>query len=570
MNTPLDWLRVLLPPLFWGLSFVTIRVGLESFSPFTLGAIRFFLAGFPLILFYKFPALPRAKLITYCVSIGVLQYGLMFFAIHLKLPAGLSSVLIQVQVYITIAGSFFLFGERIQRLQILGFVISAAGLIVIGRIYFLSAEATAFILILSAAAFWSAGNLLLKTMKVQDFAGFVAWTSFLSSIPLAAAALAMDTPEKIVHQLVNASLRSWLAIGFMSIFATHIAFTLFSKMLLRLPAHMVMPFATLVPVFGLASTAIFLGETLKPEQQIGAVLVIAGLIVAVALQQITKRRSRVLAGLLLAITVAGCTKTFSKIAYNTLLPRIALSRTDSFFDLNSEQKTQTKAIIARTLAWHRSTQLALYAQDLELFKVRFGQGLKDADLTWLIDVATRHRNALFRRIIPEIIPLLQSLSPEQITHFKEKLAEQNAELKKKLERPLAERQKEEFETIIDRLEEWTGNLTADQKRVLEVQYRSVPDSAMQWLLYREEQQANFIQLLGSKPDAKTLNTDLEGRMIYQERNLPKRFQSSFARTALIMRKVILNADAILSAEQKAKVIRKSDEYLQIIRDLSKG
>lgn len=275
-----DYLRVLLPPVFWGLSFVAIKVGLESFTPFTLVAIRFLLAGFPLVLFYKRPPIPLPRLVAYSFSIGVLQYGLMFLAIHYKLPAGLSSVLIQFQVYITIFLAWIVYRERVTAKQIAGFVISAAGLIVIGYEYMLSAEYFAFGLILLSALFWSLGNVLVKSFKVSDFAGFIAWTSFISALPLTVLALAVDGPERIVQQVNHASVKSFLALLFMAYLATHLSFTLFSKVMLKYPASRVMPFATLVPVYGLSSNAFFLHERLSDFQKAGAGLVILGIVVA--------------------------------------------------------------------------------------------------------------------------------------------------------------------------------------------------------------------------------------------------------------------------------------------------
>jgi len=204
----------------------------------------------------------------------------MFLAIHYKLPAGLSSVLIQFQVYITIFFAWIIYRERVSGKQIAGFVISAVGLVVIGYEYIRSAEYFAFGLILLSALFWSFGNVLVKSFKITDFAGFIAWTSFISALPLAALALAIDGPDRIITQVSHSSLRSFLALLFMAYFATHLSFTLFSKMMLKYPASKVMPFATMVPVYGLSSNALFLRERLSDFQWVGAVLVISGILVA--------------------------------------------------------------------------------------------------------------------------------------------------------------------------------------------------------------------------------------------------------------------------------------------------
>jgi len=94
----------------------------------------------------------------------------------------------------------------------------------------------------------------------------------------------------MMQQVQSASLRSWLAIIFMSVFATQLAFALFSKMMLKLPAAKVMPFGTLVPVFGLSSNAFFLGERMPSRVLLGAILVLAGLVVAVVLSTLLRSR----------------------------------------------------------------------------------------------------------------------------------------------------------------------------------------------------------------------------------------------------------------------------------------
>lgn len=274
--------------------------------------------------------------------------------------------------------------------------------------------------------------------------------------------------------------------------------------------------------------------------------------------------------ILIAVSLSffGCIKAFSKVAYNTLLPQIILNRIDQFFDLSSEQTKYLKARIAVHHQWHRTTQLKLYLADLKDLRGRFAAGLTHADLTWLTERLTTHRNALFLRVIPDLVNVLQTLSDEQITYLQKKLAKENKELEEKLNRPLSVRQKEEFGLIVKQVEDWAGSLSDAQKQQLRVKYASIPANAIDWLRYREEQQAVWIALLRSKPDHQKLKDDLEGRMIYQEKNVPSRFKASFARTLTLMKEMILTADAMLTTEQRAHVLAKADEYIQLLGELA--
>lgn len=281
------------------------------------------------------------------------------------------------------------------------------------------------------------------------------------------------------------------------------------------------------------------------------------------------RRPRKLAVIFLALLLlAGCIKAFSKIAYNNLLPQIILSRVDGYFDLNSTQEKYLKSRIAVHHAWHRTTQLRLYIADLKELRQRFSAHLTPADLTWLTDRLSVHRNAIFARIIPDLVNILQTLGNEQIDYLQKKLAKENKELEEKLSRPLPVRQKEEFAAIVKQVEDWAGSLSDDQKEQLRQKYASMPVNAIDWLRYREEQQAVWIKLLRSKPDHQQLKADLEGRMIYQERNVPPRFKASFTRTLTLMKEMILTADRLLTPEQRAHVIGRADEYIRLMEELA--
>ncbi|MEX5623641.1 EamA family transporter, partial [Pseudomonas syringae] len=88
-------------------------------------------------------------------------------------------------------------------------------------------------------------------------------------------------PERIAHALANISWSSVLALVYLAFVATMLGYSLWSKLLSRHPAGKVAPFSLLVPVIGLSSSALLLGERLTAIQGWGALLVMAGLLVNV-------------------------------------------------------------------------------------------------------------------------------------------------------------------------------------------------------------------------------------------------------------------------------------------------
>jgi O-acetylserine/cysteine efflux transporter len=69
----------------------------------------------------------------------------------------------------------------------------------------------------------------------------------------------------------------WACVLFMSYFATLFGLARWNALLHRYPTAVIAPFALLIPVSGLVSGALFLGESLAPVQFAGVALVLAGL-----------------------------------------------------------------------------------------------------------------------------------------------------------------------------------------------------------------------------------------------------------------------------------------------------
>ena len=114
--------------LLWGVNFLAIDIGLETFPPLLFVALRFALTAFPAVLLVRRPAVDLKWVIVVGFFLSVGQFGLLFVAIHIGMPAGLSSLVIQLQAVFTIALAVAFLGERPSRLQLSGAVVAFVGL----------------------------------------------------------------------------------------------------------------------------------------------------------------------------------------------------------------------------------------------------------------------------------------------------------------------------------------------------------------------------------------------------------------------------------------------------------
>ena len=101
--TPRHLLLALLVMAVWGSNFVVIRIGLDHLPPLLFAALRFSAAFLPAALFLRPPSAPWRNLAAYGVLIGAGQFGMLFLAMSGHITPGLASLVVQTQVFFTIA-----------------------------------------------------------------------------------------------------------------------------------------------------------------------------------------------------------------------------------------------------------------------------------------------------------------------------------------------------------------------------------------------------------------------------------------------------------------------------------
>lgn len=265
----------------WGLNFVAIRWGVDEVPPLLLTSLRFALAAVPAVFFIQPPKVGLGILVSYGIAIGVLQFGLLFAAIKLGMPAALSSLVMQLQAFFTIALAVVFLGERPGLFQLLGAAVAFAGIGLIGLERVDGAALAPLLMTIAAALFWGIGNVITKKAGQVDMLSFVVWSSLVPPIPLYVASLVFEGPGAVPQALGDITWLGAASLFFISYGATLFGYGAWSVLLQRHPANLVAPFTLLVPISGIGGAALLLGETVSGIEIAGSVLVFAGLLLNV-------------------------------------------------------------------------------------------------------------------------------------------------------------------------------------------------------------------------------------------------------------------------------------------------
>lgn len=268
---------VVLVTAVWGVNFVVIHEGLQHFPPLLFNALRFALMAVPAVFLVGRPRVPWRYVLGIGAALGVVKFGLLFVSIDQGLPVGLSSLLLQLQVIFTIAIAAFALGERPRREQVAGAAIAFAGLAVIGIDRAASAPILPFMLVVGAAAAWGVSNTLTRVAQPPDALALLVWASLVAPLPLLGLSFALEGPAAMGDALAGIDVAAVASLLFVAGVSGLFGFPAWIALLKRHSAASVTPFALLVPVFGIASAALLLGERPSALELGGAVLICAGL-----------------------------------------------------------------------------------------------------------------------------------------------------------------------------------------------------------------------------------------------------------------------------------------------------
>jgi len=280
-----DALRIAAVVLIWGLNFVVMKLGLKGLSPMLLGALRFSVAAAALLVLWRRPPLPWRYLLAYGLAQGLGQFGLLFTGLQLGMTAGMASVVMQTQAFFTLLLGAPLLGERAGSHQWLGLAVALAGLVAIaaahgdgpGQMTLIG-----FLLTVGAAFMWAVSNVVGRLAARQgayDPLAFIAWSSLVPVLPFFALAFWQQGHDALREQVHALQWPAVAAVLYLGLLATLLAYSLWTRLLMRHTPSQVAPWSLLVPVVGLWAAAAVFGEKLTPLQWLGSGAVLLGLAV---------------------------------------------------------------------------------------------------------------------------------------------------------------------------------------------------------------------------------------------------------------------------------------------------
>lgn len=267
-------LLTLLVILVWGLNFVVAKIGLATFPPLFMIAVRFFLVALLLVWFVPRPrGVLFRQVMVLSLTLGSVHFSLMFVGLA-KVPASVAAIAVQLQVPFAALLAAFLFNDMFGWRRTLGLALSFVGIVVIAGAPEIRGDLVYVSMVLGAALVWAIGNVQVKRLAHIDGNSLNAWISLLAAPQILAVSLLVEDGQ--LAAVRAAGWQAWGAIAFMAILVTIFGYGVWYAMIDRYSTNQTMPFTLLIPLTGVVSAVAFLGEPMTWSIVLGGLLTMGG------------------------------------------------------------------------------------------------------------------------------------------------------------------------------------------------------------------------------------------------------------------------------------------------------
>lgn len=282
--------------LFWGSTFLGIRLAIDSIPPFLMVGFRFLLAGAILFIFARLRGAPAPTAGNWrgAFLVGLLLLGIGNGAVvwaELTVPTGLVALLVSTSPLWMVLLDRVFFGGHIAWPQALGIVVGLAGVAILANPTAAGATLIPVVVLVLSSLSWAAGTLLSRTAAMPRSTTLANGMEMLAGglvllvMGLASGEVGHLHPEQF-------TLRSLLALGWLVVFGSLIGFSCYLWLIRVAPVVLVSSQSYVSPVVAVALGVVVLGEHITGRSLVAGAVILFAVILVAAAPLLTPRRSQ--------------------------------------------------------------------------------------------------------------------------------------------------------------------------------------------------------------------------------------------------------------------------------------
>jgi len=290
------WGALLIVYVVWGSTYLGIRIVVETMPPLLSLGIRFGLAAVIMCMVLVIRRGPRVLRVTRAELLGALLIGGLLLGIgnggvmlgERDVPSAMAALIVGV-IPLVVLIIRRLMGDTIDRTQVIGVTAGLIGLVVLVAPLGLSGTVAplGIFLLLGSTIGWAYGSVLSRVVRLPRDPFVTTFYQFI------AGCLFGFIVSGLTGEMANVHPSSWspqslVALAYLVVFGSLIAFSAFTWLLQHAPVTRITTYAYVNPVVAVALGWFVLGEVITPPMILGATMILGSVALIVRLQRSPK------------------------------------------------------------------------------------------------------------------------------------------------------------------------------------------------------------------------------------------------------------------------------------------
>jgi O-acetylserine/cysteine efflux transporter len=270
----LDILLLALLQLIWGANYAVQKDAIAAFPPLLLVVLGYAVVALALTPFTRRTHSPQWKLALLAFFSCTLPTGMTFYGLA-HCPVSLGTLLMQMQVPFGIGVAWVLGRGKPGLRNIAGIIVALAGAAIVVGVPRFEGEVWGWTFVVIGSCIWASCQAILPMVTKDE------------GLRLYAGLARHATPQVLIATAIfeagqwdamrTAPLLAWAEIFFGAMIGAVFGFSLWYRLLMRVPAEKILPFLLLMPAAGVLAGWLLLGEALSAGLLVGGSIIIIGL-----------------------------------------------------------------------------------------------------------------------------------------------------------------------------------------------------------------------------------------------------------------------------------------------------
>ena len=281
--SPFDILAAIAVAFIWGINISLVKISIAEFPPIFLTGFRFLIVTLLLIWWVRPPWRQMRMIVLLSLTFGGIHFGSIFYGLK-GVDVSIVAIFTMLGVPCSVLFARLLLQERFGWKKCLGMAVAFAGIVIL----FGEPAATASPVHMAALGLgvvtWGVGNNLVRLIGPVNTFALNAWMGLFASCQLLFVSWLIEDGQ--LAALQHASWQAWGCLAYVVLMATITGYGLWYYLVGKHGVGKVVPFTLLVPVVGVLTGVVLLGENLSLGKILGGLVTLTG----VAIIQLRWRR----------------------------------------------------------------------------------------------------------------------------------------------------------------------------------------------------------------------------------------------------------------------------------------